>query len=524
MHPLTLSRLGFAFIAPSLAILPFAAAADAPAASPARDADPRPNFVFMIADDLGIGDVGAYGAVRIPTPHIDRLAREGLRATQAHASAAVCTPSRYSVLTGENYWRAPAWEGQCLVRPDQPTVARTLQSAGYATGHFGKWHLGWGETVPGQKREHRAAGVDWNAERLPIGVLESGYDTFFGTPWSANEPPFIFVQDRAMVGRDPADPLRLIGPDEEKFYGYGVSRGAAAAHAARPVESIDPIVTRHAVDFIAANKDRPFYLHLAYVAPHVPIASEPKYKGSSRTGPYGDMVVQMDDCVGRVLGALESHGVADNTFVIFTSDNGAILNEGVHRTGHRSNLDLQGQKTDAWQGGVNVPFLARWPGRIPAGSVTNRLIALNDFFATAAAAARMDVPAGAARDSVNQLPVLLDPTAPAVRTEMTYNAITPPQLALRSGDWVYVPAQGSLGVTTDSRYDWAMQFAELGAVHSDYNPDGTLKPDAPKVQLYNLAEDPGQRVNLAGQLPEKAAEMAARLNKLRGRPVDARTE
>ncbi len=495
--------------------------ASSPAAPVNRDSDPRPNFVFIIADDLGIGDLGAYGSTRIPTPHIDRLSREGLRATQAHASASVCTPSRYALLTGENYWRAPAWEGQCLARPDQPPVARTRQAAGYATGYFGKWHLGWGEIKPGEKREHRAGGVDWSAETLPTGVLESGYDTYFGTPWSANEPPFVFVRDRAVVGRDAADPIRIIGPKEEKYYGYGVSRGGAAAHAARPGESIDPLVTKEALAYIAANKDRPFYLHIAYVAPHVPITSEPKYKGKSGAGPYGDMIVQMDDCVGRVLDALESQGIADNTFVIFTSDNGAILNESAHRTGHRSNLDLQGQKTDAWEGGTNVPFLARWPGKIPAGAVTNRLIALNDFYATAAAAAGFTVPAGAARDSLNQLSVLLNPLAPAVRSEMTYNAISPPQLALRSGDWVYMPGQGSFGVTTDPKHAWAMQFGELGLINSDYLPDGKLKPGAPKFQLYNLKDDPGQHVNLASQHPAKAAAMAQRLNELRGRPVGA---
>jgi arylsulfatase A-like enzyme len=501
--------------------LALAAALTHAQAAPARDADPRPNFVFIIADDLGIGDLGAYGSTRIPTPQIDRLAAGGLRATQAHVSASVCTPSRYAVLTGENYWRAPRWEGQALVGANQPTAARSLRQAGYATGYFGKWHLGWGEVVSGQPREHRAGNVDWSAERLPVGVLEAGYDTYFGTPWSANEPPFVFVRDRAVVGRDPADPIRIIGPKEEKFYGYGVSRGAAAAHTARPLESIDPIVTRHALDFIASNKERPFYLHIAYVAPHVPIASEPQYKGRSLAGPYGDMILQMDDCVGRVLDSLESHGIADNTFIIFTSDNGAILNEGVHRTGHRSNLSLQGQKTDAWQGGMNVPFLARWPGKIPAGSTTDRLIALNDFFATTAAAAGVPIPAGAARDSVNQLPVMLDPTAPAVRTEMTYLGITQPQVALRSGDWVYLPGQGSFGVTTDPRHGWAMQLNELGAIHSDYAPDGSLKPDMPLVQLYNLAEDPGQQVNLAATHQEKVEELDARLRQIRGRPTGA---
>lgn len=485
------------------------------AANPKPATADRPNFVFIIADDLGIGDLGCYGAATIRTPNVDRIASEGMKATTAHASASICTPSRYAILTGDNYWRIPfQWEGQALVDESTPTVARTLREAGYSTGHFGKWHLGWGESIANKPRAHRSD-FDWNVEKLPTGVLEAGYDTFFGTPWSANEPPMVFVHDRTVVGLDPDDPLRIVGPKEEKYYGYGISKGAKAAHDACPLDRIDLIVAVRAAEYIRQNKDKPFYLHVSLVAPHVPIAPAAEFKNRTTIGPYGDFTEQMDASVGIILAALDSEGLNERTLVIFTSDNGSIINQTAYKAGHRSNGKLLGQKTDAWQGGVNIPFVARWPGQIPAGVTNDRLIALNDFYATACAAIGVEPPAGAARDSINQLDVLRNPAAAPARHEMTYIAITPPQLALRSGDWVYIPSQGSMGVTTDSNHSWAMQFEELGLVNSDYQADGTLKPDAPAVQLYDLSKDPFQLENLANREQERVKELDARLKAIR---------
>jgi arylsulfatase A-like enzyme len=480
------------------------------AALHAKD-EPRPNIVFIIADDLGIGDLSCYGATRINTPNLDRLAAQGVRATDAHASASVCTPSRYAILTGRNYWRIEKnWEGEMLVEADRPTVAKTLREAGYATAYFGKWHLGWGVSELAKPRAHRSD-WDWNAETLAPGVLETGYDTFFGSPFSANEPPLVFVENRTVFARDPADPLVIVDPKVEKYFGFGTSKGAKAAHEARPLDQIDSIVTSKVVRYIEEHKDKPFYLHLALVAPHVPIAPSKEFQGRSTAGRYGDFVEEMDACVGRVMAALDQAGLSENTLLIFTSDNGAILDEAVHKTGHRSNKELLGQKTDAWEGGVNVPFLAQWPGKIPAGSTCKQLISLNDFYASACAAAGVAIPPRGAPDSLNILPVLLDPKAVSVRTEMTYNAISKPHVALRSGPWVYLPAQGSFGVTTNPDMAWAMQFEELGLSNSDYTADGLLKPEAPKVQLYNLENDPRQSTNLAASNPEKVKELAARL-------------
>jgi arylsulfatase A-like enzyme len=486
-----------------------------PVVAETADAPGKPNIVFIIADDLGVGDLGCYGAAKIKTPNLDRLAAGGVRATEVCASAAVCTPSRYGILTGRDYWRIRTdWEGQSLIEPDRATVAKTLRDAGYRTGYFGKWHLGWGEVDPAKRRTHRAE-LDWNAAEIKPGVLEAGYDTFFGTPFSHNEPPLVFMQDRSVVKADPADPLELVKPEVEKHFGYGTSRGAKAAHEARPTDRIDMIVADKAAEFIAAKAPGPFYLNIAFVSPHVPIAPAPEFKKTSEAGAYGDYVAMLDHCVGRVLDALDKAGVADNTLVIFTSDNGAILHKEVHAAGHRANAARLGQKTDAWVGGLNVPFIARWPGRIPAGTTSGALISLNDFYATACAAASLPSPSGEGIDSINQLPVLEDPTAGSLRHEMTHLAITKPGVVLRSGDWLFIPAQGSLGVTTDPKMAWAMQYAEIGLVNSDFNVDGTLKPEAPPVQLYNLKEDSSQAVNLAAKNPDKVQELAVRLEEIR---------
>lgn len=478
-------------------------------------ADSPPNIVFIVADDLGIGDLSCYGAERIKTPNIDRLASEGVRATDANASASVCTPSRYAILTGQNYWRLrKEWQGQLIVEPDQPTVAKTLRDAGYATGYFGKWHLGWGDVNPDKRRAHRAE-LDWNADEIKPGVLETGYDVFFGTPFSHNEPPLVFMENRRVFGLEKDDPLVIVGPDEEKYFGYGTSRGAAAAHQARPLDRIDLIVAERAVGFINENKDRPFYMHVAFVAPHVPLAPAPGFKGTSRAAAYGDFVSTLDHCVGTVLDAIKSAGLEDRTLVIFTSDNGAILHKEVHATGHRANANLLGQKTDAWQGGLNVPFIARWPGHIPPGTTTAALISLNDFYATACAAAGVSVPEGHDLDTINQLPVLENPAGPSARHEMTYLGITKPGVALRRDEWVFIPARGSLGVTTDPAMAWAMQFGELGLTNSDFEADGKPKDGAPDVQLYNLREDPGQQTNVTKEYSDKTEELKARLTELR---------
>ncbi len=482
-----------------------------------------PNVVLIIADDLGVGDVGCYrvtasgaerdargGSERIRTPNIDRLATQGVRATDAHAIASVCTPSRYSILSGRYYHRYPRnWNGEALIEADRPTIASVFRDNGYATGYFGKVHTGWGE--PSEDRKHRQD-IDWNQE-LPRGVLEMGFDTYFGTPFTHNEPPFVFVEDRHVVGLDPADPLVCIPKEAERGpWGWGISKGAKAAHEARPEDRIDLIVTEKAIDFIKANKEKPFFINLALVAPHVPISPSKQFKGTAELGPYGDFVEQMDWCVGQVLQALEELELTDNTVVIFTSDNGAIHHRKEYEMGHRANLDWLGQKTDAWEGGLRVPFIVRWPGNVPAGETIDQLISLMDIPQTVWAAAEITPPEGAGPDSLNQLDFLTGKADKSARSELLLIGIT--GRALRSGDWVYIPKPGSQGVTTDPSMDWAMQLGELGQENSDYDDDGKLKPDAPQEQLYNLRDDPKQSTNVVLQYPEKAAELAERFKEV----------
>ncbi len=485
-----------------------------PCAAEAAESARKPNVVLMVADDLGIGDLSCYGAKKIRTPNIDAIAAAGVRCTDAQAPAAVCTPTRYGILTGRYFWRIKSeWQGEAIIEMDRPTVASVLRDAGYATGYFGKWHLGWGIVDPAKRREHRAE-LDWNAPEIRPGVLETGFDRYFGTPFSANEPPAVFVNQRTVVDLDPSDPLVVVGPKVEKAWGYGVSRGAAKAHAARPLEEIDPIVAGKAVDFLRENKDRPFFLHIAWVAPHVPVAPNKEFSGRTPIGRYGDFVEQLDACVGQVMSALRELGLERDTLVVFTSDNGAILDRVLLKV-HQSNLNLLGQKTDAWQGGVRVPLVAQWPGRIPAGSVDPRLLSLTDLFATSCAAAGVPVPDGAAEDSINQLPALEDPSKAAPRSEMVYQGIF--GFALRSGDWVFLPGQGSFGVTTDPKMAWAVQFHERAAPNSDYDENGKLREGAPPVQLYDLAADPNQTKNVARDHADVTDRLAARLKELTAR-------
>ncbi|MCL4202867.1 MAG: arylsulfatase [Pirellulaceae bacterium] len=483
----------------------------------ATETPARPNILLIVADDLGCGDVGCYGATKIKTPNLDRLASQGVRLTDAHAPAAVCQPTRYAVLSGTYFLRAKRQGQQTLYfHEGQVTLPSLLQTAGYRTAAIGKWHLGFG----------RGAEPDYNGELKP-GPLEVGFDRFFGCPRSHNEPPFVFVEDHHTVGLDPADPLRIIPHDEVvkrglRDWGWGLSEGAAKAHAARPQDRIDTLLADQAAQWIGQQRHQPFFLYLAFVAPHVPIAPASEFQGTSQAGRYGDFVQQLDACVGKVLDALRAQGRGDNTLVIFTSDNGAVLQRDALEAGHRANSTFLGQKTDAWEGGHRVPLIAHWPGRIPAGSRGDQLFGLTDLMATLAAAAGVAVPAGAAPDSLDQLSVLIDPVgAPAVRSEFLMQGTG--GFALRQGDWVYLPKQGSLGMTVQSPpgAPWGQPYAKLGLVNSDVDEAGCVRPDAPSCQLYHLASDPGQATNVAASQPQRVERMQSRLDELLARPKPA---
>ena len=344
----------------------------------ARAAEPKPNIVLMIADDLGYGDLGCYGATKIATPRIDSLAAQGARFTDAHSYSGICVPSRYTLLSGRYAFRAKRAMGAgsyaCQFDDGQVLLPAVLKSAGYRTAMLGKWHNGFG----------REAALNWNVELKP-GPLEFGFDSFFGTPRTHSEPPLVYVRDRWIVGLEKDDPISV---DHSPGTGaHGQQVGGKKAMAMRPADNIDLTLAQEADRYLSASdKEKPFFLYLAWSAPHNPLSPSAKFQGRSQAGRYGDFIEQLDHCVGLVLDSLEKNGLAGNTLIIFTSDNGGRYESAALRAGHRTNRSLLGQKTDAWEGGHRVPLLARWPGQIPQGSERRELFHHVDMMATLAAA------------------------------------------------------------------------------------------------------------------------------------------
>ncbi len=469
----------------------------------------RPNIVLMVGDDLGYGDLSSYGATRVATPRIDSLARDGARFTDAHSYSGICMPSRYSLLSGRYAFRLRRPMDYAFnFDPGQILLPQALKNSGYRTAMLGKWHNGFGtERV-----------VNWNAELKP-GPLECGFDSFFGLPRTHSEPPLVFVRDHAIVGFDKDDPISVDNSPGTGAHGKQV--GGTKALELRPDERIDLILAEEAEKFFTQQKPgQPFFLYLAWSAPHNPITPSADFKGSSKAGPYGDFVQQLDHSVGRVLDALDKLGLAANTLVVFTSDNGGRYENASFRAGHRVNGPLLGQKTDAWEGGHRVPFLVRWPGHVPVASERKEFFHQVDLMATLATASGSPLPEGASPDGKSELPAFLDPAkAPPGRTEGILHGTT--SLALRQGSWVYLPEQGSGGKTVpEPAKPWALPYRVLKLLNSDVDEQGQIKPGAPTEQLYDLAADPAQKQNLAATQPERLKAMRERFRELApaGRP------
>jgi arylsulfatase A-like enzyme len=482
----------------------------------AADARPRkPNIVLILADDLGYGDVGCYGATTVKTPHIDQLAREGRRFTDAHSASAVCTPSRYALLTGEypfhkNLWGAIMNQSPLVIEPSRTTIASLLQRQGYVTACLGKWHLGFGSKGK----------PDWNADLKP-GPLELGFDHFFGIPVVSSHPPFVWVEDHRVVGLDPADPLMYGGtpPTQEfpeKMMAPAIS-GGRAAHALYQDEQLGTVLTEKAIAWLRVHCDKPFFLYFATPHIHHPFTPGPKFKGTSQCGRYGDYIQEFDWMVGEVLRTLDELKLAGNTLVILTSDNGGMLNQGgqdAWKAGHRLNGNLLGFKFDAWEGGHRVPFIARWPGQIEAGSVSDQLICHVDMLATLASLTGSRLADADGPDSFDILPALVGEPDKPVRDHVVLAPNQKQNLAIREGRWVYIGAQGGGGFTGTKPGEHmlggpaALKFT--GEVNSDIE-DGRIKPDAPADQLYDLASDPSQSRNVVREHPDVAARLKARL-------------
>jgi arylsulfatase A-like enzyme len=485
--------------------------ADAPKREPLRPdsapgaKDEGPNIVLIFADDLGYGDVGCYGATKVNTPNIDRLAKQGRRFTDAHSASAVCTPSRYALLTGEyplrkNLYPPVFLKTGLVIDTKQQTLGTVMKDAGYATACIGKWHLGFGASRP-----------DWNGELKP-GPLELGFDYYFGVPVVNSHPPFVYVENHNVVGLVPEDPFVFNKKAKTRAFpekmGLATIGGADAAHELYDDEQVGTTLTKKAITWIKKQKDKPFFLYLPTTNIHHPFTPHPRFKGTSECGRYGDFIHELDWIVGEIMKALDEHGVADNTLLIFTSDNGGMLNQGgqdAWSAGHTLNGKLMGFKFDAWEGGHRVPFIARWPGKIQAGSKSDQLICNIDMIATFAALADRKLKKGQGRDSVNVLSALTDDPQKPLRDHLLLAACKPSHLAVRKGKWMYIGARGGGGFGSPKEgshlFGGPAAFRFTKRKNSDIR-NGRIKKDAPPAQLYDLVTDPYQTKNVYRDHPE----------------------
>lgn len=496
----------------------------------AAEARPRPkNIVLILADDLGWGDLSCYGAKDVKTPNVDRLAREGIKFMDAHSSAATCTPTRYATLTGEYAWRKKGTgiatgDAALLIEPGRTTLASILKKAGYATGVVGKWHLGLG---PGPDK------TDWNTEIVP-GPREIGFDYSFLIPATGDRVPCVYVENQRVVGLDPADPIKVnfklkddnypgeldgrrdrasLKLDWDHGHHFAVVNGIGrigymtGGKKARWVdENMADTLAGKGAEFIERNKNKPFFLYFATHDIHVPRVPHPRFVGQTTMGSRGDAILQFDFQVGAILDALDKHGLAEDTLVIMTSDNGPVLNDGykdqaVEKLGsHRPAGQFRGHKYSAYEGGTRVPYLVRWPKQIKAGAESQALVCLVDCIATAAALTGQVLAQEDAPDSFDVSAALLDPTAVGRETFIAQD----PLLSLRDGAWKLIPSNGRKNQP---------QHPDTGLLG---DPDSFIKGRGDNgswnvVQLYNIAEDPRETNNLADKYPERVATMVEAL-------------
>ncbi|UCG48862.1 MAG: arylsulfatase [Phycisphaerales bacterium] len=474
----------------------FPGCAQASHSAKGRGRGKNPNIVFIMADDMGYGDLGCYNKnSKIPTPNMDLLAAQGVRFTDAHSPSAVCTPTRYGVLTGRYCWRSRLKRGvlngysPCLIETERLTVASLLKRHGYATACFGKWHLGLGD----------AGRTDFSKPLKP-GPNELGFDYFYGISASLDMPPYCYIENDRPVEQ----PSLKVEAGKAREDGWW--RAGAISPDFKHVEVL-PRLTDKAVEYInkqsADEPERPFFIYFALPAPHCPIAPAEFVKGRSKAGGYGDYVFEVDWTVGRVMEALDKNDLTDNTLIMLTSDNGSPGRTKVKRDpysiielyGHRPNGDLRGIKADIWDGGHREPFIARWPGRIAPGTTSSELVCLTDLLATSAAIVGAKLPENAGEDSYNILPALLgQKLEKPIREAVVHHSVSG-VFSIRRGKWKLILGRGSGGFTRPRVIK--------------------PKPGEPEGQLYNLAEDLGETNNLWKQQPEIVRQLTELLEKYR---------
>jgi arylsulfatase A-like enzyme len=509
----------------------------------------KPNVILIYVDDVGYGDIGSNGGQSIATPHIDRLAKEGVRFTNAHSDASTCTPSRYSILTGRYAWRK---KGTGIARGNAPllidtsrvTIADVMKQAGYRTAAIGKWHLGLGPAPQGP---------DWNGVIKP-GPLELGFNYCFLIPATPDRQPTVYLQNHRIYNYNPFDPIRVsykhpIGnrptgkeaPQKEwmkSVIGHqqtitnGIARIGYMAGGQTAVwddSLISDVMTAHALRFIKKNQHHPFFLYFASHDVHVPRVPDRRFAGKSGMGPRGDELLEMDWEVGQIKKTLDSLGIAKNTMIIFTSDNGPVLNDGYQDGAvqgamhpkvtpynkdllppreagqpqpglppHRPAGQMRGGKYSIFEGGTRIPFIVYWPGHTKKGMVSDALISQIDLLASFAALTRQNIDPSAGPDSFNMLPVLLGKSTEGRKT-LVEQTNSPPPLALIHGHWKYIaPAPKK-----PASISWARPRIESG--------------NSSKPQLYNLKKDLGETHNLADKYPKKLKKMKELLKEIKNR-------
>lgn len=481
-------------------------------------AQQKPNVIYIYADDLGYGDASCYGATKISTPNVDRLSSQGIRFTNAHTTSATCTPSRYALMTGRYPWRQTGTgvlpgDAALIIPTNKTTLPKVFKNAGYSTGIVGKWHLGLGEQVD----------KNWNGEIKP-GPNEVGFDYSFIFPATADRVPSVFLENHHVAALDSADPIEVSyqhkvgedptgkehpellkmkaspgqGHDQTIVNGIGRIGYMSGGKTARWTDEEMPLTfLQKAKNFIEENKQHPFFLYYALTEPHVPRMPSTMFKGKSGLGFRGDAILQLDWAVGEIMKQVKAAGIEKNTIIIFSSDNGPVLDDGyqdgavTQLNGHKAAGPLRGGKYSAFEGGTRVPFIISWPGSIKP-SVSSALVCQIDLLASFSNMFRQNIPAGDAMDSENVMDALKGKT--------------------QKGRAVLVEQGGALTLVKDN---WKYIEPNKGVAY--YKLTDTETGNSEQPQLYNLTEDIGEKNNVAEKYPEKVKELATLLEQIKTR-------
>ena len=443
-----------------------------------------PNIIYVLADDLGYGDVSCFNKEsKIKTPHLDKMAAEGIRFTDMHSSSAVCTPTRYSVLTGRYNWRSGIKQGvlwgnsDALIPENRTILASLLKRAGYYTGYIGKWHLGW------DWAKDDRGNIDFS-KPVTHTPNDLGFDYAYGICGSLDMPPYVYVEN----GMPTAIP-DSVTPGQQ---GYGFYRKGLIAPDFK-MEDVTPNFFRRAMAFVKkhSKEDKPFFLYFPIPSPHTPILPTKEWQGKSGLNPYGDFVMMVDDYMGQLLQAIKDAGIEENTLVVFTSDNGCspmanfpVLLE----KGHDPSYVYRGYKADIFEGGHRVPFIVKWPARIKKGTSFGKTVCITDFMATAADIAGLKLKDNEGEDSFSLLPVFDNPDGNGFKREYTIHHSINGSFSIRKGKWKLEMCPGSGG--------W-----------SDPKPEKAVKLGLPGIQLYDLSTDIGEETNVYAEHPEKVKEL-----------------